>query len=50
LTKHSGSISAYVKKAEIIGRAVTRKVATSRKSKTHFSLWAFDYNFHDALL
>jgi len=36
--KHSGSISAYVKIAEIIGRVMMRKVATSSKNKTHFSL------------
>jgi len=31
--KHSESISAYAKKAEIIGRVMMRKVATSRKAR-----------------
>jgi len=35
LTKHAGSIHAYVKKEEQIGKVIMRKVATSRKSKTH---------------
>ena len=33
LTKYAGSIYAYVKKKEKIGKAM-RKVSTSRKSKT----------------
>ena len=35
LTKCAGSIYAYVKKAEKIGSVMMRKVAASRKSKTH---------------
>jgi len=34
LTKYAGSISAYLKR-EKIGRVMTRKVATSRKSRNH---------------
>jgi len=35
LTKYAGSIQAYVKREEKTGKVMMRKVATSRKSKTH---------------
>ena len=35
LTKHAGSVHAYVKKEEKIGKVILRKVATSKKGKTH---------------
>jgi len=47
------------KKRKKIGKVMMRKVATSRKkqeslstikNKTHFSLWVFDCDLHDALV
>jgi len=32
-------VHAYAKKAEKIGKAIMRRVATSRKSKTHNRQW-----------
>jgi len=59
LTKHAVSIHAYVKNEEQIGKVILRKVATSRKSKTHhrklknktnLRLLVFDCDVQDALL
>jgi len=35
LTRHAGSVHAYVKKEEKIGKVIMRKMATCRKSRTH---------------
>jgi len=35
LTRHAGSVHAYVKKEEKIGKVIMRKMPTCRKSKTH---------------